>query len=402
VPAVTVDRRPSLWLIYSITVTGVTVNTLVAPALPDILAGLDVGARMAGLVVAAASAPGILLAPAIGLLADRFGRREVLVPCLVIFGVSGGLVAVSTNVWMLVALRFAQGVGSAGLINLAVVLIGDHWEGTERVRMMGRNAAVLTVAVAAFPLLGGALTDLGGWEAPFLLYPLSLITAAVALRGLPRSPTLDVRTRDQVVEAWPYVRTARILGTFVAGILVMVLIFGLFFTVLPLYVERAFGLGPTARGLVLTLPALTSTLSSLALGRMESAAGRRRVLVGSAGLFAVSLGMVAAVPALWALAVGVLVFGFGQGILIPALQDVAASAAPDHSRGTLVALWVSAVRLGQTVGPLIASPVFARLDGPATFAAGSVLSIAMGVGFAFGGRGSGRARDRTLPPAPVG
>ena len=44
--------------------------------------------------------------------------------------------------------RLLLGFGSAGLINLAVVMIGDNWSGADRTRMIGRNSAVLTTGLA--------------------------------------------------------------------------------------------------------------------------------------------------------------------------------------------------------------------------------------------------------------
>ena len=86
---------------------------------------------------------------------------------------------------MLLLCRLLQGVGSAGLINLAVVLIGDHWTGLERARRVGQNAAVLTVSLAVFPPIGGALTQLGGWRLAFAPYAVGFVTAARVWRRLP-------------------------------------------------------------------------------------------------------------------------------------------------------------------------------------------------------------------------
>lgn len=82
--------RPPFGLILSITLTGIMGNTLVTPATPDIVAGLGGGPTGVGLLLAAATAPGVILAPIIGVLADRFGRRRILIPCLVIFGPPAG------------------------------------------------------------------------------------------------------------------------------------------------------------------------------------------------------------------------------------------------------------------------------------------------------------------------
>lgn len=370
---------PPLLLIFAITVTGITVNSLITPSIPEILDGLGAPRSASGLVLAGATAPGILLAPAAGVLADRFGRRRVLIPCLATFGIAGGLAGLAPNLWVLVVLRLFQGAGSAGLINLAVVTIGDHWEGNERARLIGRNAAVLTVSLAVFPPLGGVLTDLAGFRAPFALYPLALLTAAWVWRGLPVVDTGVSTMGDQLRGAWPFLRSRVVLGGLSAGVVLFMLIFGLVLTVLPLYLEQRFGLSATERGVVLALPAITSTAGALLIGRVQARVGRRRLLTGSAALFVVAFAVVGVAPALLIVVAGILVMGTGEGFLLPGLQDVAASAAPASARGTVVAVWVGAARTGQTIGPLVAGALYAAAGGPTTFLAGAALAVVMPV-----------------------
>ena len=140
-------RRPSIWLIYSITLAGILANSLVTPNIPDILADLGQPDSRAGLLVASGPSPGIFLAPIMGVLADRFGRRRVLLPCLIIFTLGGLGAAIAPTFGFLIAARLLQGVGSSGLINLAVVLIADNWDGEARTKLIGRNSAVLTLSL---------------------------------------------------------------------------------------------------------------------------------------------------------------------------------------------------------------------------------------------------------------
>ena len=388
------SRRPPSTLIYAITVTGVTVNTLVSPGIPNILDALGAPASAAGLVIASATFPGIFLAPATGFLADRYGRREVLVPCLVLFGAAGLAAAFATSLWTFVAFRLLQGAGSAGLINLAVVLIGDHWDGTERVTRIGRNSAVLTVAVAAMPTLGGGLTDLFGWRGPFYLVPVAMLTALGVLRTLPRTTRSTRTLRAQVRDAVPYLRTPVMIGTLVAGVIVFVLVFGLLLTVMPVYLEQRFGLSAGLRGLVMGLPALTASVFSLNMGRLTARFGRRRLLVFAPMAWSLAIAVLATAPSVGVIVTGALLFGVGDGIMIPALQDIAASIAPDSSRGTVVAAWVGAARGGQTIGPLGASSAMGAYGPRATFWGGAVLAAGMVVLAGAGVRYTGRAAER--------
>lgn len=370
-------RRPTLLLLGSITVTGILANTLPNAGIPDILDDLGRDDADAGLLVAAASIPGIVVAPLIGLLADRFGRRTVLVPCLVAFGLFGALAGLAPSYGTLVLARFGQGIGSAGLINLANILIGDHWEGVERSRMFGYNSAVLTVSLTVLPWIGGVLTDLGSWRWSFAPYPLALVTAAVVWRRLERgSVDRSVTVGGQLRAAAGVVRNPAVLAPVALAFTAFVFVFGLFLTVLPVHLEREFGLPASQRGLVVAVPAIGATLGALLLGRLRAVTSARTLAAASFGLFALAypvVGWAGAIPVLLAAAV---VYGLGEGMLLPTLTDIVAGSAPERSRGAVLSVQVSAIRAGQTVGPLAAGVAMgAMATGTVFVVAGALAAV---------------------------
>lgn len=371
-------ERPPITLVYAVTVTGILSTTLILPAIPDILDAFDQPDGRAGLLVAAGSLPGIVVAPLIGGLADRFGRRRVLVPCLVIFGVAGGLGGLAPTFEALVLARLVQGIGSAGLINLAVVVIGDHWDGEERARAIGRNAAVLTVSLAVLPGVGGLLTEIGGWRLAFAPYLLALVTAVAVHRRLPEVDLGEaVPLRAQMRAAGRVLRRPIVAGTIVTGMLVFVMIFGLYLATLPILLERDFGLGAGLRGLVAAVPASAATLVSFNLGRLKSRWGRRRLVMASSLLFAAAFLLIGAAPSLLVLFAGAVLYGMAEGASIPALQDTIVAVTPAPSRGAVMAVFVAAARLGQTVGPLMAGIGITALGASATFLVGAGLAAAL-------------------------
>jgi len=392
-PSITTPLRPSLPLIFSITVTGILSTTLVGPAIPDILHAFDQPDSRAGLFVASGTLPGILMAPVIGVLADRLGRRAVLVPCLVAFGVFGLLSGLAPSFEILLASRLLQGVGSAGLINLAVVIIGDHWDGIERARLVGQNAAVLTISLAVFPPIGGLLTELGGWRLAFTPYAVGLVTATMIWRRLdPARPDGNATVRSQLGGARQATLHRDVLGSVSIGFVIFMLIFGLFLTTLPVHLQREFGLGAGARGLVIAVPALTSTVSALLLGRLRARFGAVSIIAGAGALFTVAFAVIGTAGTLVLLLAGALLYGIGEGMFIPTLQDVVAGAAPPAQRGAVVAVWVGAARAGQTVGPLAASAVYGAVGTGATFVIGGAVASTLVVAERLGRFGDDRTR----------
>lgn len=369
-------RRPPLAFIFTVTLTGILNNTLVTPAIPDILADLGAEPAHSGYLVAAGSVAGIVVAPLAGFLADRFGRRIVLVTCLTIFGVFGIGVALAPTFGLLLAAKAAQGIGSAGLINLAVVIIGDHWSGDARTHMVGRNAAVLTVGLAVMPLVSGLITEAAGWRVTFSLYSLALVTAAIAYFVLDRSRPHDTMSpREQLKGALTAVKKPEISVAFVVGLLVFVVIFGLFLTVFPLQLADRFGMEAGARGLMISLPAVSSTLVAFNLGRIRSHLSVRSVvMLGGLGL-AVAFFLLGASSALIFVGFGALAYGASEGSFIPTLQDYAMATTPEEHRGAVVAGWVSFARFGQTLGPLLAGIALTVWDPGRTLMAGTVVGL---------------------------
>ena len=101
-------------------------NAAIAPAIPDIRDHFGLSDSASVFILMSAHAPGLFMASVIGVAADRYGRRTVIVPCLVTFGIGGLLSMAAPNFPALIGARLLQGLGSAAFVNLAVVIIGDQ------------------------------------------------------------------------------------------------------------------------------------------------------------------------------------------------------------------------------------------------------------------------------------
>ena len=367
------------------TLTGIMGNSLVSPLLPDILDTFDRSAGSAGPLVAAASMPGIFLAPIIGFAADRWGRRPILTMCLIIFGTGGLLTAIAPNFAVLVATRFLLGIGSAGLINLGVVLIGDHFDGEERTKWIGRNAAMLTVGLAIIPLVSGVIGEFFSWRVATVGYGFGFISAAYAWKTLRNEPTRSPQPlKSQLSGVGTAMKTPVIATTILVGTISFAVVFGVFLTAMPNHLETRFSMTSGWRGFMISVPALSSALVGFNLGRIRKRVNVRWALAASSFAWAIGMLFIGWAQVIPLLLLGTLCYGLGEGALIPNLQEVAMSEAPQEHRGAVVATWVGFARLGQTIGPLLAGAVLSASGAPAVFVAGAVASALAAIIFIFG------------------
>jgi MFS transporter, ACDE family, multidrug resistance protein len=258
------------------------------------------------------------------------------------------------------------------------VVIADNWQGAQRTKLIGYNAAVLTVSVAVFPAVGGILDQAGGWRWSFAPYGLALLTALAVLVWLPRDfHRVASSLRNQLRSAAGAFRQPVVFGSVAFGFVLFALIFGLFLTAMPILLAHEFDLGPRDRGLMLSVPAITSTIAAVVLSRTRARLGASRLLLVANVLFVIGFLTIGLAGAVGIVAVGALIYGFGEGSSIPTVQDLVASRAPEASRGAVVALWVGSARAGQTTGPLLASVSLAHIGPSATFVVGAALTATL-------------------------
>lgn len=370
-------RRPPAVLLFLASVVGVSATSLITSSLPDIVDAFDVPDSAAGLVLGASTVPGIVLALVVGLAADRFGRKVLLVPSLLLFGVAGTAAAFAPTFGIFLLLRAVQGAGSSALLNLTATVIGDHWEGTERASMIGRNTAFVTVSIAILPAIGGLLTDTLGFRGPFYLFALAIPLGLAIAWWVPETELgPSGRVADQLAEAWRFVTAPRMLAIAATGVAVFVLLFGAELTVAPFHAEEVFGLSASSRGLLLGVPAVTATIVATILGRLIGRFGRSTLVVTGAVVYGTAFVIMGVAPAVWVFVIALLLIGSAQGFTIPVLQESTLAAADTGNRGIAVAVFGSAARLGQTIGPAVAGLALVSLSTTTSFfgfAAGAML-----------------------------
>ncbi|WP_431873827.1 MFS transporter [Amycolatopsis sacchari] len=194
-PATATGRRALFACLVLVTALGALDQTIVATALPEIVAELGAPSRVSWIVTAYALALTAAM-PAAGALGDRFGHRRVLVCAIAVFVAASTACGFAGNLGFLAAARVVQGLGGAGLLVLPQAVVAGAVPARERAAFLGPLGAVYALATVAGPLLGGWLTDATSWRWIFWLnLPLGAAAAALVLTAVPADHGRDERTR---------------------------------------------------------------------------------------------------------------------------------------------------------------------------------------------------------------
>lgn len=330
-----------------------------SPILPDLADAFGVTRGAIGLVQAAVSIPGILFSIIIGYLADRLGRRRVVLTALAIFTIFGLAGFVARSYWGLVAVRFCQGIGTSGILGVGIVLIGDTFTGEARTRAMGINITGVTLMAIAGPIVSGALAT-GGTFRPFLVFLIGIPLFLWVTRMPPDAPKEAVapptRHFAAAIRAMHGAGTlSDYLGLLVATLASVFVLHGLGLTVSPLFLDSEFAVPVSTRGLIVAGFQVGILFVAARIARIRARFGGANTMTAAFGLMAVGAGFGASATAPWMVFAGLTVAGTGFGLYVPVAQSFAAEVGTDRYRGISVLIWVTVIRVAQVIGPPVGS-----------------------------------------------
>ena len=370
-------RDTNLQILFGIILTAILGVAVITPAFPRIVQELNISTQDVGLLITVFAFPSVILSLILGVLADRFGRKKILVPSLMLFGIAGGACAFARDFNLLLALRFVQGIGAASLLFLTITIIGDLFSGKERTAAMGYYASVLSVGTASYPVIGGALAMLG-WYYPFLLFIIAIPVGLLVLFSLKNpEPKKEQNLKKYLTSAWKNIKNRQVVVLFVASVITFIIFYGVYFTYFPLLIGDSFGASPFIIGLVLASMPLTAAFTASQIGKLVKVYSERNLLKAAFILYALALVIIPFVSNLWLLLIPTMIFGIAHGINIPSRVALLAGMAPMRQRAAFMSVNEMVVRLGQTLGPLLMGVTFGIWGIGGVFYVGAGFSIAM-------------------------
>src|SRR5690625_4478735 len=161
-------------------------NSMLIPILPLMEKKLEISKLQSSYIITFYSIVAILFIPIAGYLSDRYGRKKVIVPALIITGI-GGLIAglaswkMDSPFTMILIGRILQGIGASGAMPIVLPLVGDMFQKDEEASAtLGIIETSNTIGKVLSPILGSALT-LIVWFMPFFSIPIFCIISVLMI-----------------------------------------------------------------------------------------------------------------------------------------------------------------------------------------------------------------------------
>jgi len=360
---------------------------VLSPILDSLIDPFGTSTADVGLLISFFTAPAIVMIPVAGLLADRVGRKPILLAGLVLLGAAGTAIAFTTDFRVALGLRLLQGAAFGGITPIIITSLGDIYEGSEEATAQGIRFTGSGLSSAAFPLLSGVLV-VAAWQYPFFLYAASFPVAVVVYLWFEeptdgdRERTSSLGTRLRALGE--LVTRRRVFAMVVARGLPMFVWIG-FTTYNSIVVVELLSGSPTAAGAMFAIGSVLYAASASQAGRLTDRFGSRFYpLVGANLCLGAGFGLFVFAPTLAVAALGVTVLGIGFGVCMSLYRSIITGFATESLRGSFVSLAEAFGRVTSTATPVLMGAVIAATE-PSMGIAGAVRTAGVGAALLSGG-----------------
>lgn len=331
---------------------------ITSPFLPTIARALGVSLSTAGLLASALGAMGVI-APLMGQLSDRYGRRRLIQISLVLLAVMAILAAVSTD--FNVALLAFAGFGLAKALHDPSVLayLGDAVPYQQRGRVMAIAELAWSAAWLFGVPLGGVLIERAGLSALWWVVAIVGIATAIAIQlTVPPSRNPNTQVATGTGGDWrTLIRNPVVWAVMVVSFLMLFALDNVFI-LYGAYLEDQFNLTLGAIGLLSIIIAIAEVTAELGAVSLTDRIGKQRsVILGLTGFGVLVLLLPLAGGAAWltvlAFAVAILVFEYTIVSFVPLVSEVAPNA-----RATLFGIYIGTLGAGRIIAPLVGTRLY--------------------------------------------
>lgn len=363
----------SVWCIVSLTSIPLIMtlgNSMLIPVLPILEDKVGITSFQSSMIITSYSVAAIFLIPVAGYLSDRFGRKIVILPSLIL-ALIGGLIAGFAS-WkmddpyaIIIVGRIIQGIGAAGAMPIVLPLVGDlYQDDDEKISStLGIIETSNTFGKVLSPILGSIFAAFL-WFLPFFSISALSLISIILIFFFVKAPKDD----DEPLKFKEFLRNTKkvfkeegkwLYTVFLNGVLVMLILFSMLFF-LSENLEKVHDIKGIKKGFVLAIPLLLLCIASYISGRkIKGNLGRiKKIIIVSLIAMSVSIVFVGFTSKkLILLLVVTSIVGIAIGALLPALDTLITDNIRKELRGTVSSFYSSARFIGVAAGPPIMSLV---------------------------------------------
>lgn len=388
------ERKSKVWEYIALSTVPLVLvlgNSMLVPILPTLKRELGISQFQTSLVISLFSISAAIIIPIAGYLSDRFSRKAVIIPSLIVYG-SAGILAGFAAVWdsygLLIGARALQGIGAAGTAPIAMALVGDLYKDGQESQALGLIEASNGAGKVVSPILG-SLFALIVWYAAFFAFPVFCVLSLLAIIFLIKEP----KRKEDPKPLKQYIQSIRrifakhgrwLISSFFAGSLALFILFGVLFFLSDILEEPPYSIEGVRKGFILAIPLFGMVTTAFITGsviRKNGVLMRRLMNIGLC-LMVISLALAIWLNTNLYFFIGLLTLSsIGTGLLLPCLNTMITGAVEKAERGMITSLYSSLRFFGVAFGP----PLFGWLMGishQTVFITVSALSlIALGLVF---------------------
>jgi DHA1 family multidrug resistance protein-like MFS transporter len=336
-----------------------------------------------GALVASTALALALFSPIWGTLADRHGRKPMVLRAMIAGGLVLAGMGLVQNVWELLGLRLLQGAVT-GTVAASTALVATIVPRERLAYGMGLLQTSIYLGISGGPVVGGVIAQAVGIRGTFVVAGALLAGAGFAIWFFVHehyAPPLAQR-RPGFVRSLRTGITSRLLMPLLVVLLLIQVSSAIVFPILPLFVAQISGPGAPVKlysGLAFGATAVCSAVAAVSYSRIVERSGYRRLLIFAtfaAAAFFLPQAFSSDILQLLLLRAGLGIF---FGVLIPATNAMVGLATPGSLRGSAYGLSSSATAMGNAIGPLLGSVVAASLGLRAIFVATAAVLAVLGL-----------------------
>ena len=327
------------------------------------------GVEALGISAMAYALTSTLAAPWMGVLADRFGRRPIILFSLAAYVVAFSGYLFATSAWLLIVLRGLAGIFTSGLVPTIISIVGDLTPEECRAKWIGIVNGGSSAGWIIGPLLGGLLYDHFGYGVP-LTVSVTLATGALLLAVFQIPETQPTHNRPAREHPGSKMLKALHISPFPSLLtfpLLLMICFGVMFVwafIEPQFMFYAYNnLRWTSShlGLVMSTYGIALTFGEFALGPLSDRLGRKPVLVLGLILYSAQFIGLAFFHEAIAIAACFVLAGLGNALYDPAVSAHILDITPSEYKARIMGLKSTAGSLGSMLGPALVvlfTPIF--------------------------------------------